>query len=333
MNLSQLRFANALAASGSFTAAAAECFVTQPTLSNGIAQLESELGERLFLRTTRKVALTTFGAQLLPCIAEVLKAQAALTLQARAFLKPEKRLIRIGVSPLLSARLLGLIVEPFKRRNPDVDVVLREMNLADLYRMLDEGQLDFVFGVAGVYKKPWVTAHLYREPLLFVPRGFEPSGKPGARSVALKDIAAETYVMVPDACGLARATRALFRSHRRKLHEYPGEAMSYQVLEQWAGLGVGAAILPRSKLSAQAEGAMQIIDKAGQAVTLNFEATWKRGSDDAAALQAFARHLREVVPAIVGGLDAAARPNAGAGEARRTAGRRIPPTAARLSAR
>lgn len=305
MNLSQLRFAQALATRGSFTAAAAECFVTQPTLSNGIAQLEAELGERLFARTTRKVTLTPFGAHLMPAIADVLKAQASLALQARAFLEPEKRLIRIGTSPLVSARLLGLMIEPFKRQHAGVDIVLREMNMADLYRMLDEGQLDFVIGVAGVHKGPWASTGLYREPLLFVPRGRAARGKPGARSVALKDIADETFVMVPDACGLARATRALFRSHRRKLHEYPGEAMSYQVLEQWAALGIGAAILPQSKLSAHAGGAMRITDKAGEAVTLPFEASWRKGPEDAGAVQAFARHLRDVVPALVRGLDAA----------------------------
>jgi LysR family hydrogen peroxide-inducible transcriptional activator len=301
MNLSQLRFASALAASGSFTAAAAECFVTQPTLSNGIAHLEDELGERLFVRTTRKVALTPFGTHLMPSITEVLRAQASLALQARAFLKPEKRLVRIGVSPLVNTILLGLIIDPFQRQHPAVDMVLREMNLADLHRMLEDGQLDFAFGVAGVHKKPWVTAPLYREALLFVPRGLEWSGRAGARSVALKDIAEETFVMVPDACGLARATRALFRSQRRKLREYPGEAMSYQVLEQWAGLGIGAAIMPRSKLSAKAKRVLPIVDKAGQQATLAFEASWKRGTADAGPLQAFAKHLREVVPAIVDG--------------------------------
>jgi DNA-binding transcriptional LysR family regulator len=303
MNLSQLRFANALATTGSFTGAAAACFVTQPTLSNGIAQLESELGARLFVRTTRKVALTPFGVHLLPGIAEVLKAQASLTLQARAFLKPAKRLIRIGTSPLISTHLLGLMIEPFKRQNFNVDIVLREMNNADLFRMLGDGQLDFVFGVADVHKGPWARVQLYREALLFVPRGLEWSGKRGARAVALKDIAEETYVMVPDGCGLARATRALFRSHRRKLLEYPGEAMSYQVLEQWAGLGIGAAILPRSKLSVQTGSAMRIIDKVGAEVTLRFEASWARGSDEAGPLQAFAKHLRDVVPAIMRGLD------------------------------
>lgn len=305
MNLTQLRFAQTLAATGSFTAAAEACCVTQPTLSNGIAQLESELGERLFARTTRKVALTPFGAHVLPCIADVLMAQATLALQARAFLKPERRMIRIGSSPLVSTQILGLAMEPFKRQNPDVDIVLREMNMADLHRMLDGGQLDFVFGVANVPKGPWESTFLYREALFFIPCGSAWPGKPGVRAVALKDIAQETYVMVPDACGLARATRALFRSHRRKLNEYSGEAMSYQVLEQWAGLGIGAAIMPKSKLSLQGLNAMLILDKTGQEVTLTFEASWKRGTLDSGQLQAFAKHLRDVVPAIACGLDLA----------------------------
>jgi len=55
--------------------------------------------------------------------------------------------------------------------------------------------------------------------------------------------------MVPDACGLARATRALFRTQRKKLHEYPGQAMGYRVLEEWAALKIGAAILPKSKVT------------------------------------------------------------------------------------
>ena len=142
---------------GTFTAAAAECCVTQPTLSNGIAQLEGELGGRLFVRTTRKVALTPLGLHLLPYVNEVLKARASLIHQTQVFLSPGKRLIRIGTSPLVSANLLGLMLEPFRLRNPDVDVVLREMNMADLYRMLDGGLLDFVFGVAKAHKGPWIA--------------------------------------------------------------------------------------------------------------------------------------------------------------------------------
>jgi DNA-binding transcriptional LysR family regulator len=307
MNHSQLRFASAIASTGSFTAAAAQCCVTQPTLSNGIAQLENELGGRLFVRTTRKVSLTPFGANILPYINEVLSAQASLVQQTQVFLKPNKRLIRIGTSPLISANLLGLMIEPFRLRNPDVDVVLREMNMADLYRMLDAGLLDFVFGVANVHKGSWITTFLYEEPLLFIPRGAVwPKGS-RPQSVQLKDIADDTYVMVPDACGLSRATRALFRSQRRKLQEYSGEAMSYQVLEEWAALGIGSAILPKSKVTASGHTSAPIADKSGCDVTINFEASWSRTTNQSPHLFEFANHLRKVVPGIVSGLESATK--------------------------
>jgi LysR family hydrogen peroxide-inducible transcriptional activator len=238
----------------------------------------------------------------LPYIDEVLSAQASLIHQTQAFLSPDKRLIRIGTSPLVSANLLRLMVEPFRQRNPDVDVVLRERNMTDLYGMLDDGLLDFVFGVADVHKGPRSATLLYEEPLLFIPRGAVWSNGPRPRSVTLKDIAAETYVMVPDACGLSRATRALFRSQRRKLHEYSGEAMSYQVLEEWAALGIGAAILPKSKVATSRHAAFAITDKSGLDVTIGFEASWSRTGTRSPHLLEFANHLRKVVPGIVDGL-------------------------------
>jgi len=307
VNLSQLHFASAIASTGSFTAAAAQCCVTQPTLSNGIAQLESELGDRLFVRTTRKVALTPFGTHVLPYINEVLRAQTSLVQQTQVFLSPDKRLIRIGTSPLISAKLLGLMIEPFRLRNPDVDVVLREMNMTDLYRMLDDGLLDFVFGVANVHKGTWIATFLYDEPLIFIPRGAVWPGGPPPHSVQLKDIADETYAMVPDACGLSRATRALFRSQRRKLQEYSGEAMSYQVLEEWAALGIGSAILPKSKVAASGHASFLIADKSGRDVTISFEATWSHTGTQSPHLLEFANHLRKVVPGIVSGLESSTK--------------------------
>ena len=81
--------------------AAETCAVTQPTLSNSVAQLEDELGKRLFYRTTRVVSLTGFGHHILPSVVDVLNAQAALVATARAFADPSRPLIRLGVSPLV----------------------------------------------------------------------------------------------------------------------------------------------------------------------------------------------------------------------------------------
>ncbi len=275
--------------------------MTQPTLSSGIAQLEDELGARLFARTTRRVTLTPFGEHVLPYMNEVLKAQTLLASQANSFLHPDHGLIRIGMSPLLDASLLGLMIEPFRRDNPTVDIVLRESNMTDLYQMLDRGLLDYVFGVAETRKKRWVTTVLYEEPLFFIPSG--PGSRLASRqeSVTLKDISHETYLMVPDTCGLSRVTRGLFRSRKGTLKEYSGKAMSYHVLEDWAALGMGAAMLPKSKVSEDRPGVCRIVDHTGKEVRITFEAMWYKDPARAPHLQAFERHLRTVVPHIMRG--------------------------------
>lgn len=272
MNLSQLRYVKAVVETGNFTLAARQCYVTQPTLSNGIAQLEQELEERIFKRTTRAVSLTPFGEHIVPFLENILKAHDALLRETRNFVHPLRMTLRIGTSPLVNPDWLARMLEKFRQTKSEVEVVLHEQNMADLYRMLDEGLLDFVFGVADTRKSAWETTFLYREPLYFIPRG---SNDPeGEEAISFEKITGETFVMVPNVCGLARATRSLFRSHRRKLNEYSGEALSYQVLEQWAALGLGAAILPKSKLSAAHRKAYALTDKGGE-LGLDFEAIWR----------------------------------------------------------
>jgi DNA-binding transcriptional LysR family regulator len=289
MNLSQLRYAKAVAETGSFTLAAEQCHVTQPSLSNGIAQLEQEFEERLFTRSTRQVTLTPFGKHILPFIDKVLGAQAELLGEVRNYAHPSRAVVRIGTSPLIRANWLVRMLEKYRQAHPDVEIILHEQNMADLYRMLEDGLLDFVFGVIDVPKPSWRRAFLYREPLYFVPRGekFPERGE----TVTFKEIAGETFVMVPNVCGLARATRAIFRSHRRKLNEYSGEALGYSVLEEWACLGLGAAILPKSKLQLSQRKAYIITDNGDQELALDFEAVWMHATPRPAHLQEFEEFL------------------------------------------
>lgn len=289
MNFNQLRYVKAVAEKGSFTSAAEQCYVTQPTLSNAIAQLEHEFGARLFTRTTRTVSLTSFGAHILPFIEKILGAQAELLHESRNFAEYSRKTVRIGISPLLRADWLAPMLENFKETHAGVEILLHEQNMEDLYRMLDENLLDFVFGIAGVHKPSWRAVSLYEEPLCFIPRGAD--WPKGGETVSLQDISKETFVMVPDVCGLAQATRALFRKHRRKLNEYPGEALGYQVLEEWAALGLGAAVLPKSKIQFPQRGIYALMDKKDREITLNFEAVWPNAENGPEHLQQFIMFL------------------------------------------
>jgi hypothetical protein len=78
--------------------------------------------------------------------------------------------------------------------------------------------------------------------------------------------------MVPVACGLSDITRALIQTARHPIKEYRGKAMSYQVLADWATHGLGAAILPKSKISPDQP--KQLLVNGKETVTISFEVQW-----------------------------------------------------------
>ena len=132
MNFSQLKFVKATSELKSFSKAARVCHVTQPTLSNGVSKLEDELGERLFVRTTRTVGLTAFGEMLLPTIGSILNFEAMIYLNAREFSNPQTVVLKIGMSPLVSTKFVTLLTNSYKAQNSKHEILLIEENLRAL---------------------------------------------------------------------------------------------------------------------------------------------------------------------------------------------------------
>jgi LysR family hydrogen peroxide-inducible transcriptional activator len=181
------------------------------------------------------------------------------------------------------------------------------LNLAEMMRQLEIGQLDFVFGPVDLdaeLRHDWGSVRFFEEPLVFIARRPQNSFAASSTPVTLKEIAGELFVMVPDACGLAKVTRTMFRRHRLKLNEYAGAAMSYRVLEEWTHLGIGAAILPRSKVLAQAGAEILVRKGEDHRVTIGYQVCWRKSADTPSAVNALGAYLKDVAPSIVSGLNA-----------------------------
>lgn len=162
---------------------------------------------------------------------------------------------------------------------------------------LERGELDFVLGPVSPGRRTKVErARLYDDPLVYLRSGEGP-GAGDRRPVTLRDIADDTFLLVHDACGLTRSTRHLFASRRLTLHEYEGQAVSYQVLEEWTRVGVGSAILPESKLSARGIGHPIVLGN-GHRASIRFEAVWVASSAPAPHLQALIQHLKSAGAAL-----------------------------------
>ncbi|MEW6583221.1 MAG: LysR family transcriptional regulator [Actinomycetota bacterium] len=280
LNVEGLRYARAVAETGSFTAAARAYGVTQPALSNGIAKLEERLGERLFERSPRGVTQTAFGARMLPLIARALSTLDEVSAEARRWTEPGDRRIRVGVSPLIDPKLVGAAYAAAcgldALRGPR-ELVLREANMRDLREDLVSGDLDLILAPSVMPLPGYEHRYIASEPLLLV------QSQPAAGPAEVTDLRGTPLIMVADSCGLTTFTRDLLAAHAVPHTAYPGEATSYRMLEEWAALGLGSAILPASKVTAGREHRRELRED-GQVVEIFYEAVWDPRSALAAEL-------------------------------------------------
>ena len=305
-----LRCAQAVARTGSFSAAAREYDVTQPALSNAIRRLEKILGARLFERNTHGARPTVFGAAILPRVDAALAALDAITAEARRWRAHGPRPVRIGVSPLIGAdvvaRAYSAVADlPGRGRS---SLVLREADLSELCTALDDDELDLIVVPAVLPLTRYRHRVIGSEPVVLVEPGAadnaaspvtadpapaapadpadpaapaDPASRPPeapAVTARIDDVARRTLLLVPDTCGLTTFTRDLLADRGLPLRAYSGEAASYRVLEDWAGMGLGSALLPRSKVTRADSSTRPVVDARGAAVTITYEAAWDSAS-------------------------------------------------------
>lgn len=272
MNIEALRYAQAVSRTNSFSAAARAYGVTQPALSNGVARLEEELGVKLFDRSPRGVKPTAFGAQILPLIDDILDDLDTLLAQTQRLARPVTEAIRMGVSPLIGADLVGRAFQAARTLERPRDLVLREADLEPLSSELEAGRLDIIL-VPAVAGMPALRHRVIaREPVVVI----DPAASGDNSPVELKAVADAAYILGPSTCGLTTFTTELFNSHDLELRTYPGEAASFRAVDEWAAIGLGSALLPRSKITHEHESCRPLF-RDGTPVEIAYEAVW--GSD------------------------------------------------------
>ena len=284
MKLRQVEFAVAVARTGSFSAAAAHCHVTQPTLSTGLAQLEDGLGAKLFARTTRQVTLTPFGRHMLPHLVNTLTARDEAKAAAAAFLTPVRKLLRIGISPLVDMTLVDLVTQPYRAAHGEVEVFFKECLLDDLADRLSGDALDVLILPDEVVPEALDRMPFYTDPMVYVPMG-GPAANAGA-PVTFATLPDDPIILTGGGCGLNHVLKTAFARAGVAPTYYPGHAVSYPVIEEWAQIGLGASILPRAKVAAT-RGAAPVLRTDGSAALFGFSWAWPREARVLAHVSAF----------------------------------------------
>ncbi len=125
-----------------FGRAALRLHMTQPPVTQAIAQLEKTLGVLLFDRTRRRVALTPTGEALLPDVRELLARAQALPGRARAAAAGEVGRVRLAFVSTVGFGILPGWVRDFRERCPDVALELVEATGDVQLEALERGEID-----------------------------------------------------------------------------------------------------------------------------------------------------------------------------------------------
>lgn len=145
MDIDRLRLFITVAEHLNFTKAAEQMYISQPTLSRHIADLESALNVALFERTTRKVSLTTAGKLFLKEATQIVRRYDTLMDRASRLSDGLSGSLRVGYLELFTQNVLPVAIRNFRTKFPLVDLQLKEFTLKAVNEALLEGSIDMGF--------------------------------------------------------------------------------------------------------------------------------------------------------------------------------------------
>jgi DNA-binding transcriptional LysR family regulator len=195
MELRHLRYFLAVAEELHFGRAAARVHIAQPPLSKQIQQLEKELGIQLFKRTRRSVELTDAGKIFQ---SEAYNALACLEkgiLKARLASRGEAGWLSIGFIGSSTYEVLPSLLREFRRKYPEVELVLQEIQSSEQNQALRERRIHVSFARFPKPEQGLIFETVYKERLIAaLPTSHYLNRK---KSVKLSDLANEPFILFP----------------------------------------------------------------------------------------------------------------------------------------
>ena len=187
LSRTQLRQFLAVVDTGNFTRAASSLNIAQPSLSAGIAELERQLGTRLFVRERRRIGLTPAGNELLPLARSIERSFHRAETQVGSLPVP-LRPIRLGVLETLPLDWLEATVAGYRGAEP---LELVEGSARELQAALASESLDLALTILPPGGKGEGLALLEEPYCLALPAAHPLAGE---ASIAARDVAGETMI-------------------------------------------------------------------------------------------------------------------------------------------
>ena len=255
MTSRELLYIKTIADEKSLTRAAQKLYLTQPSLSHCVTNIEKQLGTRLFTRTSSGLVLTYAGERYYRMACEVLRVYAAFESEISEESELLRGRITLGITNYLACDLLPRMLPRFHREYPGIELRIVEETTDELEKSLLSGRLDFAImhtGAGDGASEDPGLAHevLHRDPFLLI----APKDHPHADKAVIREdgtleldpahLSGEPFLMVTKGQRIRHvADRVL--SQAGFAPQIVFTSRNYETLRRLSAEGMGYTFVPR----------------------------------------------------------------------------------------
>ncbi|MFK5984258.1 MAG: LysR substrate-binding domain-containing protein [Pseudomonadota bacterium] len=231
-----------------FGEAAKACFVSQSTLSSGIASLENILGVRLIERDNKKILFTPLAQEVVRQAQQILLSVKELAEQVHYYAQPFAGTLKLGVIPTIAPFLIPQILMMIKQEFPDLKLFVREGQSDSVLQQLKEGELDLVLLALPYPATGLVMKSFYQDRFYFA---YHQDSQLNTQALSddYSDLSDNSLLLLEDGhCMREHALSACHLERTEKINSFA--ATSLHTLVQMVNNDLGVTFLPEMAISA-----------------------------------------------------------------------------------
>ncbi|MEO8350181.1 MAG: LysR substrate-binding domain-containing protein [Chthoniobacteraceae bacterium] len=290
MELHQLRYLLAVAKTGNFSRAAEQCHISQPSLSQQIAKLEAELGERLFSRLKRRAVLTSAGQALVQRATRIMAEVDAARRDVADAAEQVRGEVSIGVLPTIAPYLLPRVLALTARECPGMEVRIHEATTAQLLASAADCEIDLAIISLPIADARFIRMPLFDEELLLAVPPRHPLTK--MPRVRLSDLEGERFILMEE--GHCLTDQSLRFCHRNDLHpQIAFRSAQLETIQALVASGVGISLIPKLARHPKRAGQPVYLSLANPKPMRTIGVLWRKEHHHSRAAREFLRLLRQ----------------------------------------
>ncbi len=288
MELDQLRYFLGVAERGNFTRAAEDMRISQPALSRSIQKLEEELGQPVFERKSRSVALTEAGTLLQARVQQIL----SLIEDTKAEITDDGQSgrVRIGAIPTIAPFFLPTLLREFSSDFPNATLIVQENTTDVLLKSCTQGEIDLAILALPLPAKYLEVEELFEEELLLVlPPDHPLVDKP---RIQLSDVEPFPFVLLDEAHCLSDNIVSFCR--QKSFHPVAVERTSQlAMVQELVSLSHGVSMIPSMARKRDESDRRVYRSFSGRKPTRKIVIAWNPYRFQSKLLEAFRERIRQ----------------------------------------